>query len=58
MIQAPVDTSKEKESLECAQQVLEFIKNGGKIELCEPDPRLNGSKFKALRVGFTETKFN
>jgi hypothetical protein len=58
MIHSPVPTSKEKEAQECAQQVLEFIQNKGKIEVCEPDPRLNGSKFKALRVGFIETKFN
>jgi hypothetical protein len=58
MIKAPVDTSKEKEALECAKQVLEFMQNGGKIEICEPDPRLNGKVYKDLNVGYKVTKFN
>jgi hypothetical protein len=58
MIKAPVDTSRGKESLECAKQVLEFIQNGGKIQMCEPDPRLNGKVYKDLNVGIKVTKFN
>jgi hypothetical protein len=58
MIKAPIDTSKEKEALECAKQVLEFVQNGGRIQHCEPDPRLDGKVYKDLNVGIKVTKFN
>jgi len=54
MIHSPVPTSKEKEALECAKQVSEFMQNGGEVQVLEP---VDKRDFKKIKVGFTETRF-
>jgi hypothetical protein len=58
MIHSPVPSNKEKEALECAKQILEFVQNGGVIQMCEPDPKLSGKFHKDLNIGIKVTKFN